>query len=206
MWWAKIGLMLGHDHARYEHPELNRKAVRFDSPPPDYTWMVDNSPAPVSLSVFVHHSSMEAGQEGDILGLPSGVRMADGATHNSHLLQIVTPDLSVAVVSHPGMTIGHPLVQRGEAWELLRGSPGTGDLASLPKYDHHRVIFRQGLYANEGFHVDSSAVSRLLSLVVHDMEDVPEAYPAAAAVPRAVRPTRNTRPMRWLDRFLRRKP
>ena len=54
MWWAKVGMMLGHPKARYEHRKLDQEAIRFDGIPPDYTWIVDGSPAPSDMSVFVY--------------------------------------------------------------------------------------------------------------------------------------------------------
>lgn len=177
MWWAKIGLMLGHADARYDHRKLNESAIRFNNAPPEYKWMVDGTSAPADLSVFVHRSSMDAGQTEAVLGVPEYVAEGNGGVRVSHVFQIVTPDIAVAVVSHPGMTVVHPLVERGEAWELLRGSPSTGDLASLPMFGHRRVVFRQGLLAHEGFQIDSSETSRLTSLIAHEVEQVPEAYP-----------------------------
>lgn len=177
MWWAKIGLMLGHPAARYDHRLLNDQAIRFGGAPPDYSWMVDGSPAPDHLSVFVHHATMEPGEPEAVLGVPEHVQMADDSVSVSHVFQIATPDLAVAVVSHPGMTIVHPLVERGEAWELLRGAPPLGDLASLPQFGHRRVVFRQGLLVHEGFQIDSSETSRLLSIFAHEIEQAPDAYP-----------------------------
>ncbi|WP_353953574.1 hypothetical protein V6K52_09230 [Knoellia sp. S7-12] len=177
MWWAKIGLMLGHADARYEHRKLNEEAIRFNSSPPEYKWMVDGTAVPVDLSVFVHHSSMDAGETEAILGVPEHIALSNGAFRVSHVFQIVTPNVAVAVVSHPGLTVVHPLVERGEAWELLRGSPSNGDLAALPLFGHRRVVFRQGLVAHEGFQIDSSETSRLMSLIAHEAEEVPEVYP-----------------------------
>jgi hypothetical protein len=132
--------------------------------------MVDSSPTPLDLSVFVHHGSMETGAVGAILAVPEHVQMADGSVRVSHVFQITTPDVSVSVVSHPGMTVVHPLVERGEAWELLRGAPQGGDLASLPQYGHGYVVFRQGVRAQEGFQIDGSETSRLMSLIAHEIE------------------------------------
>jgi len=139
--------------------------------------MVDSSPTPLDLSVFVHHGSMETGAVGAILAVPEHVQMADGSVRVSHVFQITTPDVSVSVVSHPGMTVVHPLVERGEAWELLRGATQGGDLASLPQYGHGYVVFRQGVRAQEGFQIDGSETSRLMSLIAHEIEQVPEVYP-----------------------------
>lgn len=180
MWLAKIGLMLGHEAARYDHKELNKSAVRFGGDPPDYKWMVDNLPVPPDLSVFVHHTSMEPGVTESFLGVPEHVAMTDGTTRRSHVFQIVMPDISVTVVSHPGMTIRHPLVEKDEGWELLRGAPKKGDLASLPQYGHRTVVFRRGLLAHEGFQIDTSDESRLLSFIGHQVEQVPEVYPRIA--------------------------
>ncbi|GCD88771.1 hypothetical protein [Nocardioides sp. LS1] len=177
MWWAKIGLMLGHTAASYNHRDLNDQMIRFEGRPPDYSWMVDGSPPPNHLSVFVHHTSMQAGETEAVLGVPEHVQRFDGSVSVSHVFQIATPDLAVAVVSHPGMTIVHPLVERGEAWELLRDPPLLGDLASLPQFGHRRVVFRQGLLVNEGFQIDSSETSRLLSIFAHEIEQAPEVYP-----------------------------
>ena len=179
MWWAKIGLMLGHPAARYEHRKLNEVAIRFNRSTPEYGWMVDGLPAPVDLSVFVHHSSMEPGETEAVLGVPEHIGLADGSVRASHLFQIVTPDIAVAVVSHPGMTVAHPLVERGDAWELLRGAPQNADLASLPLLGHRRVVFRQGLLVHEGFQIDSGESSRLMSIFAHEVEQVPEVYPSA---------------------------
>jgi len=187
LWWAKVGLMLGHPAARYEHRKLNQEAIRFNGPPPDYTWMVDGSPAPQHLSVFIHHASTDPGQTEATLGVPEHVEMSDGTVQVSHLFQIVTPEMAITVVSHPGMSIVHPLVKHGEAWELLHGAPGTGDLASLPKYGHRVVVFRQGFLAHEGFQIDSSETLRLASLFPHETEQVPEVYPTRSTATRCER-------------------
>lgn len=193
LWWAKIGLMLGHPAARYSHRELDRYAVRFRQAPPDYKWMVDGSPTPTGLSVFVHHASLEHGTIGATLAVPEHVQMADGSLQVSHVLQIVTPDISVSVVSHPGMTVVHPLVERGEAWELLRGAPPSGDLASLPQYPYGHVVFRKGLRAHEGFQIDASETSRLMSFFAHEVEQVPGAYPGWQQAQGGVRGRRRRR-------------
>jgi hypothetical protein len=79
LWWAKVGLMLGHPQARYEHRKLNEEAIRFGGKPPDYTWMVDQTPAPDSVSVFLFHASMDGGDTEATLGLPEHVEMRDGS-------------------------------------------------------------------------------------------------------------------------------
>jgi hypothetical protein len=112
----------------------------------------------------------------------------------------------VTVISHPGMTIVHPLVERGEAWELIRNAPEAGDLAQLPEYGHRRVVIRQGLLVHEGFQVDSSSTSRLMSLIPHAIEQVPEVYPGittAAHPSEQNRPTKMA-PIRWLRSLFRR--
>lgn len=176
LWWAKIGLMLGNRAARFDHRKINDSVPRFEGHQPDYAWMVNNSPAPTDLSVFVHHASMSPGTTVATLGVPETVDMADGSTRHSHVFQVTTPELAVSVVSHPGMTIDHPLVARGEAWELLRAAPNIGDLAHLPMRGHRTVVFRQGIRAREGFLIDSSETSRLMSILAHEPEQVPELY------------------------------
>lgn len=184
MWWAKVGLMLGHEAARYDHKVLNERALRFSNKAPDYTWMVNNTPAPSDLSVFIHHTSMEPGDTESVLDLPRHIERSDGSTGLSHLYQILIPDICISVVSHPGMTIKHPLVERGDAWELLRGAPEGGDLGALPQFGHRVVVFRQGLLAYEGFQIDASEASQLIPFSAHEPQQVPDVYPGPGPVSR----------------------
>jgi hypothetical protein len=160
MWWAKVLLLLGHDRARVNHRDLNAVAVRFDGPPPDYAWMVDGSGPPTDLSLFVFDASMEKAQPEFDLVIPAGVRRADHTTVPCHVMNLATPNIGICVVSHPGLSITHPLVEQEVAWELLHSAPDNANLSDLDQRSYTAVSWMRGGIVPEGHQVNSSEVSQ----------------------------------------------
>ncbi|MFC7489427.1 MULTISPECIES: hypothetical protein [unclassified Knoellia] len=133
LWWAKVLLLLGHPLARHEHPRLDEVAVRYESEPPDYRWMVDGSPVPEGLSLWVFNGTIEEVSPAYSVPVPRWVREPDGVTTDFHFMMLGTEGLCVTLISHPGWAIEHPLVVRNEAWELLHAPPESGDLSTMPR-------------------------------------------------------------------------
>lgn len=133
LWFAKVLLLLGHPLARHEHPAIDRAAIRFEGPGhPDYSWLVDGSEPPQGLSLWVHNCNMDDTTTSDRVPLPREVNTPGGNPTFFEVMTMATRGLCVTMVWHPGWPIIHPLEARGEAWELLRGSPPDGDLSTLP--------------------------------------------------------------------------
>lgn len=167
LWWAKVILMLGHPAARIGDALLNREAkIGFDGPLPDYTWMVDGSGPPSDLSVFAFNAdlSLPAAEPGFRLTVPADVLHEDGTTTHCQILSLATPGLCVTVLNHPGITIDHPLVKRGEGWELLHSPPSGADLSTLPPMRHKHVLIVRGGGMPAGHVVDESGFSFLTGI------------------------------------------
>lgn len=181
---SKVLLMLGHFDARIGDGLLNKYArMPFEGPMPDYERMVDGTGPPADLSVFVFNAVLSAGPEEPVfrLALPAAVLHEDGTTRHCHTLSLATPGLCVTVVSHPGATVDHPLVRRGEAWELLRSPPDGGDLSGLPAFSHKHVAFARGGGIPAGHVIDESGFSYLSGLFGIGYETEEDAAPDGAA-------------------------
>lgn len=164
-WWAKTLLLIGHPNSRYESSRLDRALVHFPPPLPDYTWLVDGSPPPSHLSLFVFRADVSLRSTKYRLAIPELVTGPAGEMDACHVLALAMPGLSVALVSHPGIIIDHPLVSRGEAWELLRGSPPNGDFATLPQHSYQVLQMPRRGSVSRGHIVDTGAASTLTTLL-----------------------------------------
>jgi hypothetical protein len=92
--------------------------------------------------------------------VPGDVLHDDGTTTHCQVLSMARPGLCVTVVNHPGITIDHPLVKRGEGWELLHSPPtGRADLSTLPSMSHKHVLIMRGGGMSAGHVVDESDFS-----------------------------------------------
>ncbi|WIY05574.1 hypothetical protein QRX60_17615 [Amycolatopsis mongoliensis] len=172
MWWAKVLLMLGHPKARLGDRRLNDIAIRFDNPPHDYRWMVDGSSPPVDLSLWVFRGAIEDSESEFTMVLPDSVAMRSGSTALCHELSLVTEGLCVTVVSHPGVSIDHPLVNRQDAWELLHNPPQRGDLSKLRSLPGKAVSWMRGEKVPEGHSVGPDQFSRLTAMIGYESDDV----------------------------------
>jgi hypothetical protein len=141
-WFAKILLLLGNPQARYEHPAISDEVVRFGLGTPDISWLTNGEPPPEGLSLWVFRASAEPAAPTYRMSVPRLVRVPDGDPVTFHFLQVSMDGLSVTLLSHPGWTVQHPLVERGHAWELLRDPPEGGDLTLLPKLSRTVVQWR----------------------------------------------------------------
>lgn len=143
LWLAKTLLLLNHPDAYYADPIIESNSLRWtgeDTPPGAFfRWLVDGSPPPDGLSLWVHRTD-EGYEERRTAEyrLPLPRLTADGTT-----ISFVTNDLSwhglnTTLVVHPGWPIDHPLERDGRAVRLL---PSTGpvDMAALP------VIYRRAV-------------------------------------------------------------
>ncbi len=141
LWFAKILLLLGNPRARYEHPHVNEKAIRFEAGEPDISWLINQSPPPEGLSLWVFNASRNLDDRLFRVAVPRAVRTADGGTVPFHFMMVTLEGLSVTLLSHAGWPVEHPLVERGQAWELLH-TPPSGDLSLLPRLSYQAVFWR----------------------------------------------------------------
>lgn len=172
LWWAKVLLMLGHPKARVADNRLNDIAVRFDNAPPDYTWMINGNPPPSYLSLWVFRGAIIETDPEFMMILPNDVAMTDGTNALCHELSLVTEGLCATVVSHPGISIDHPLVQRQDSWELLHNPPKRGDLSNFATLAGKAVAWVQGGTVPEGHRVGPDEVSQLTALFGYESDDL----------------------------------
>lgn len=160
-WWAKVLLLIGHDEALLENPRLNKLVNLNFETNPDLRWLTDGSPVPDHLSVFVYNADFtKTGTEHELV-LPAHVLFDVGTAADCHVLSLATPGLGIAVVSHPGVVINHPLVKNGRAWEVLHNPPRRGDIGNLKQVAPDIVRFLRGGSVPEGHLVDGSEFSWL---------------------------------------------
>lgn len=158
-----------------ENPRLERFAkLGFDGPARDLKWLVDGSGPPNDLSIFVHRTDATKEDSKYDLVVPGQVFFDDGATSHTHVLTLATPGLCVTLVSHPGLTLKHPMVERGEAWELLHSAPRWGNLRRLRSRSHKYVRYIRGGGVPSGHSVDESAPSFLTGLLDYSEAQQPE--------------------------------
>ncbi|WP_147543836.1 hypothetical protein [Aeromicrobium massiliense] len=167
-WLTKVVTLYAHPLARFGDDGLNKNAMKqrpHVGRIPDLTWLTDGSPAPTSLSTVVFRADTSVEETLEEVVIPASVMAADGSTYESFTASLAFPGLHVGVFSHPSMTLRHPLVERGHAWELLRSAPPDGsDLADLPTLSHHAVRVCAGGGVPEGHQIDASTDSRLTGL------------------------------------------
>jgi hypothetical protein len=124
LWWAKVLLLAAHEEARLENPRLqNAITYTFEPPMPDLRWLTDGTGMSDCVSVFVYNADMTIADTEFDLSIPGQVNFDDGRTAHCHVLSMATPGLCVTVVSHPGIKITHPMVEKRQAWELLHSPP-----------------------------------------------------------------------------------
>lgn len=172
LWWAKVLLMLGHPKARLADSRLNDIAVRFDNAPPHYTWMINGDPPPSYLSLWVFRGAIIDADPEFMMVLPNDVAMADGTIALCHEMSLVTEGLCVTVVSHPGISIGHPLAERQDAWELLHSPPKRGDLSNFSVLSGKTVAWVQGGTVPENHRVGPDQTSQLTALFGYESDDL----------------------------------
>jgi len=141
LWFAKVLLLLGHPSARYEHPVIDDRAVRFRGALPTYHWLVNGGPPPASLSLWVFNASEAKEAATWVLPVPRTVYTSDGLSADYTFLRHGGRGLSATLLEHPGWPVDHPLVASGQAWELIH-SPHAGDLSSLPPHSHEVISWR----------------------------------------------------------------
>ncbi|MGY5884663.1 hypothetical protein [Modestobacter lacusdianchii] len=183
LWWAKVLLLVGHPDSFLENPRLQKQVkLDFDSKP-DLRWLTDGSGTPGHVSVFVHNIDYSAtGAEHELI-VPSHVLFDNGDSARCHMLSMATPNMSISVVSHPGIAIEHPLVRFGRAWELLHSPPRRGDIGDLEPLSRDNVRYLQGGGVPEGHVVDASETSRLAALFSIESDRLGPGDPATAARP-----------------------
>jgi hypothetical protein len=133
MWLTKVLLLLGSPNARHEQERIDEVAVRFDSSEPDYTWMIDGSPPPADLSLWVFNGTFDDATTRYKVPVPRSVVGADGNRTVFRFMMLGTEGLCATLLAHPGWPVRHPLVEEGQAWELLHDPPESGELSCLSR-------------------------------------------------------------------------
>jgi hypothetical protein len=80
--------------------------------------------------------------------------------------------MCVTVVSHLGITIRHPMVEAGHAWELLHAPPEQGDLGDLEPLSAKHVTYTRGGGVPGGHVVDDSEYKYLITLFGYERDQV----------------------------------
>ncbi len=171
-WLTKVTLLLTHREVRFSDDRLTRMTSEVrpdDGTVPDLHWLAEGTAALPSLSTVVFRADVDDDEVLHRLSIPVGVNVPDGTQRESYYADHARPGLHVAVFSHPGMTLRHPLVERGQAWELLHHAPPSGaDLGSLPVLPRRAVTVIRGGDVPEGHQIDGSEASRLTGLFGYD--------------------------------------
>lgn len=193
-WWAKVLLLTGHPESALENGRL-QGLVRWDfETTPQVEWLGSaEGGVPDHVSVFVHRADYLKSRPRHELVLPAKVLLADGISADCHVLSLATPGIAVAVVSHPGITVNHPLVEAGHAWELLHSPPARGNLDHLKAFPRDTVRFVRGGGVPEGHVVDGSEIARLTAIFGYE--------PDQDSVLGQRTPTRAARAGSWLRRL-----
>lgn len=174
-WWSKVLILLAHPSSRFgdgalqnhfkQHPD---DRVQFDPPLDSLSWMTNGQQLPPALSLFVYRADPNSQSSGNppALALPREVREATGATvGHCQALGLSTAGIGVVVVWHPGLSVDHPHVRDGRAWELIRGAPVRGNLEDLhvTSPQDMRVPIAPTGVGREGQHFDGSTATLILS-------------------------------------------
>ena len=141
-WFAKTMLLAAHPDAHYEHPAVDRVALRLQAsemPAGEfYEWLVTGNSPPEGLSVWLHRSDpMRTASPLHRMPLPCVT--ADGQTTEFLALTVSLHGLCVDVVVHSGWPIVHPLVEAGQAVRLTPPPTASVDLTDLPVLAHNAV-------------------------------------------------------------------
>ncbi|WP_139200082.1 hypothetical protein [Curtobacterium sp. MCBA15_008] len=134
-WFAKTLSLLGNPAAKYDHDLIHEEAARFGWGHPDYGWLHDAAGiAPDGLSLYVFRTeNCRPSHPQHRMPVPARVVQDDGHVEDFHLFIHAENGICATLLNHPGWTVEHPLVARGDAWELLHDPPADGaDLSSLP--------------------------------------------------------------------------
>jgi hypothetical protein len=179
--------LLGSPHVRARSAAWCLENARLDKlvnlnfeTKPDVRWLTDGSQVPDHISCTTPISRRLAPRHK--LVLPAHVLFDDKTTADCHVLSMATPGLGVAVVSHPGVVINHPLVKDGRAWEVLHNPPRRGDIGNLRPVQRDVVRFLRGGGVRENQVVGGSEFSWLTGMFDYEGDQLP--------VPRAARSSR----------------
>lgn len=164
LWWAKVLLLIGHPRSVLENARLQKLVQwHFDSLP-DVRWLTDGSGVPRHVSAFVHNVDYSKAGTKHELVIPAHVLFDDGSSADCHVMSLATAGIAVAVVSHPGVTLEHPLVNSGHAWELLHAPPCRGDIGKLKPLSRDIVRYLRGGGVPNGHVADGSETARVTGL------------------------------------------
>ena len=142
LWFAKILLLASHPLALHQHPEINKHRVVGDWDTEDFSWLIDGSPPPDALSLWVFRAEQEKGTPSVRVLLPKAIHLDDGTTTRFPMTMITLEGICLTLIYHPGWAIEHPLAIDGAAWELLHSAP-KGDLADLPLLPFNAISWRR---------------------------------------------------------------
>lgn len=135
LWYAKILLMLGHPEAAYSNDTISAGiVVRWATGSPDISWLFKGADPPGDLSLWVFNASLTPAQPSHGVVVPRVVHTPGADPVTFHFIKVVDVNgPCLTLLSHPGWPVKHPLVDQGQAWELLRDPPSSGNLSLLPQ-------------------------------------------------------------------------
>lgn len=156
IWFAKILLFATHKSAQYQHPEINKNRIPGDWSTEDFAWLINGDPPPADLSLWVFRAKQVKGVPEAKALFPRSVKTSAGELTVFKMSTITLDGISVTLAYHPGWKVDHPLVESGDAWELLH-SASAGDLSDLPLLPMNAIQWsRPWLELADGVSLDSS--------------------------------------------------
>ncbi|MGH3963640.1 MAG: hypothetical protein ACRDRY_10355 [Pseudonocardiaceae bacterium] len=189
LWLLKTCLLLVHPEARQQArdyiplPRWNLTAIPSDM----YSWMVNDQPPPVGLSVWI--SRVRDPQPGDPpsqqIALPTVV--ADGRSTQFQVNQCGIRLLGIDLVYHPGWSIKHPLEADGLAVRIWPHSgSNTVNIVGLPAVSRQAIAWVPGPEARfaPGMYEEAS-LPPLTAGMDWTLQSVPGVLGVAAVITRA---------------------
>jgi hypothetical protein len=131
VWLLKVCLLLAHPASHDSTPGLDR--TKWEGAPADlYAWMVDGSPPPPDLSVWIYkqRATSAGGPADQHIPLPTVV--SDGVETRCRHIEFRLRFLNVTCIHHPGWALDHPLVATGSAVRVWPPTDGAVDIGALP--------------------------------------------------------------------------
>ena len=141
LWFAKILLLATHPLALHQHPEINKHRIIGEWETEDFSWLIEGTPPPSDLSLWVFRAEQEEGTPTARVLLPKVVQLDDGTTPFP-MTMITLEGICLTLVYHPGWASIIPWSLRAQL-----GSSSTtlakGDLADLPLLPFNAINWRR---------------------------------------------------------------
>lgn len=101
LWFAKIILLATHPLALHQHPEINKHRIIGEWETEDFSWLIEGTPPPSDLSLWVFRAEQEEGTPTARVLLPKVVQLDDGTTPFP-MTMITLEGICLTLVYHPG--------------------------------------------------------------------------------------------------------